>query len=86
MIILFATILIWHCVRTSISKDVNENGEEVKKFRLSSDAKKTILYTVFFHLLWRDAIGVCKNLQMQARISTSGLESLKNKTPFNNKH
>lgn len=26
MIIIFATILIWHCVRTSISKEVNENG------------------------------------------------------------
>lgn len=48
MIIIFATILIWHCVRTSVSKEVNENGEEITKFRLSSDAKKTILYAVFF--------------------------------------
>ena len=80
MIIIFATILIWHCVRTSISKEVNENGEEITKFHLSSDAKRPSYMPCFFHLLWRDAIGVYKNLQMQARTSTSGLANLKIKT------
>lgn len=42
--------------------------------------KDHLICRVFFHLLWRDAIGVCKNPQMQASISTSGLANLKIKT------
>lgn len=87
MIIIFATILIWHCVRTSNSKDVNENGEEITKFRLSSDAKRP-LYAVFFSLALAGCNRCLQESPMQARISTSGLESLKIKTHLNyyNRH
>lgn len=88
MIIIFATILIWHCVRTSISKEVNENGEEITKFRLSSDAKKTILYAVFFSLALAGCNRCLQEFPNASKDFNEWTGEPKNKDPFNyyNRH
>lgn len=88
MIIIFATILIWHCVRTSISKEVNENGEEITKFRLSSDAKRPSYMPCFFSL----ALAGCNRCLQESPNASKYLNEWtgepKNKDPFNyyNRH